>query len=83
MELQLCVITDIDPDTERVHLTVTGTLTQANHQLLCQVVQQSRTLTANTEVLVDLTTAGRTDNTAVDFLIWELDHHEAGGPSSQ
>lgn len=66
-----------------MHLTVTGALTQGNHQLLCRVVQQSRTLTANTEVLVDLTTAGRTHNTAVDFLIWELDHHEAGALSSQ
>lgn len=79
-QLQLRVITDIDPEIERVHLRVTGVLTEANHQLLYQVSQRSRSLPGNTEVLVDLTAAERIDHTAVDFLMWELDPHETGGP---
>lgn len=80
MQLQLCVITDVDPEIERVHLKVTGVLTEANHQLLYQVIRRSRSLPHNTGVLVDLTTAERIDHTAVNFLIWELDHPETGGP---
>ncbi|GAA1758875.1 hypothetical protein [Kocuria aegyptia] len=79
MDLQLSVLTDIDPDTHQVHLTVTGALTEDNHQLLLRVLQQAQALTAGLEVLVDLTgTASRAS--AVDLLLREIDHHDPDGP---
>jgi hypothetical protein len=79
MDLQLCVLTDIDLDTEQVRLTVTGALTEANHQLLCQVVHRAQVLTASTEVVVDLTGTASWEASAVDLLLWEIDHHDPDG----
>ncbi|MGC5668507.1 UNVERIFIED_CONTAM: hypothetical protein RF653_17420 [Kocuria sp. CPCC 205316] len=74
MNLQLSVITDIDPATHQVYLTVTGTLTEANHQLLLRVLQQTQALTAGLEVLVDLTGTASWEASAMDLLLWEIDH---------
>ncbi|MEX5305590.1 hypothetical protein RF644_07480 [Kocuria sp. CPCC 205258] len=76
MNSQLSVITDIDPDTHRIHLAVTGTLTESNHQLLLRVLRQSQALTAGLEVLVELTGTTSWEASAVDFLLWEVDHHD-------
>lgn len=78
MDLQLSVLTDIDPDTHLVHLAVAGTLTEANHQLLLQVLQQARALPAGLEVLVDLTGTTSWEASAVDMMLWEIDHHDRG-----
>ncbi len=82
MDLQLSVLADIDPDTHQVHLTVTGTLTEDNHQLLLRVLQQAQALTAGLEVLVDLTGTTSWEASAVDLLLWEIDHHDPDGPLS-
>lgn len=82
MDLQLSVITDIDPDTQRVRLAVTGTLTEANHQLLLRVLQQAQALTAGFEVLVDLTGTTSWEASGMDLLLWEIDHHDPDGALS-
>jgi hypothetical protein len=82
MDLQLSVITDIDSVTHRVHLAVTGALTEDNHQLLLRVLQQTQALTAGLEVLVDLTGATSWEASAVDLLLWEIDHHDPDEPLS-
>ncbi|WP_460667229.1 hypothetical protein [Kocuria himachalensis] len=80
MNLQLSVITDIDPDSQQIHLTVTGTLTEANHQLLLRVLQQTQALPAGLEVLVDLTGTTSWEASAMDLLLWEIDHSDPDGP---
>lgn len=82
MDLQLSVITDTDPDTQRVRLAVTGTLTEDNHQLLLRVLQQTQARTAGLEVLVDLTGTTAWEASAVDLLLWEIDHHDPDQPLS-
>ena len=80
MDLQLSVLTDIDSDTQRVRLSVTGTLTEDNHQLLLRVLQQTQALTAGLEVLVDLTGTTSWEASALDLLLWEIDHHDPDEP---
>ncbi len=82
MDLQLSVLTGIDPDTHQVHLTVTGTLTEDNHQLLLRVLQQAQALTVGLEVLVDLTGTTSWEASAVDLLLWEIDEHDPDAPLS-
>lgn len=82
MDLQLSVLTGIDPDNRQGHLTVTGTLTEDDHQLLLRVLQQAQALTAGLEVLVDLTETTSWEASAVDLLLWEADHHDPDGSLS-
>ncbi|MGQ1797368.1 hypothetical protein ACT4S5_09555 [Kocuria oceani] len=79
MDLQLSVLTGIDPDTRQVKLTVTGTLTEDNHRLLLRVLEQARARTAGLEELVDLTGTTSWEASAVDLLLWEIDHHDPDG----
>jgi hypothetical protein len=82
MDLQLSVLTGIDPDTHQVHLAVAGTLTEDNHQLRLRMLEQAQARTAGLEVLVDLTGTTSWEASAVDLLLWELDHHDPDGPLS-
>ncbi|MGX5358237.1 hypothetical protein [Kocuria sp. KH4] len=82
MDLQLSVLTGIDPVTHGVHLVVTGTLTEDNHQLVLRVLQQAQARTAGLKVLVDLTGTTSWEASAVDLLLWEIDHHDPDGSLS-
>ncbi|MEX5258533.1 hypothetical protein [Kocuria arenosa] len=78
MDLQLSVITDIDPDTHRVRLAVTGALTEANHQLLLRVIQQAQISSSAAAVRVDLTGLQQLEAAAVELMVWELDRASTG-----
>ena len=78
MDLQLCVVAETDPNAHQVRLTVTGQLSESNHQLLLKAIRQARTLTVDAQALVNPTGAEQVQATAVDFLIWELEHHTGG-----
>lgn len=83
MDLQLCVLVQIDLDGRHVRLVVTGRLTETNQRGLHPVIGRARSLTSATEVLVDLTGAEHVEAAAVDLLSWEIDHGDfsaAGGP---
>ena len=77
MELQLCVTVETDPEGTQVRLVVTGQLIKSDHRALFLLAKRVRALSARTEVVVDLTAAKFVESSAVDFLIWGIDHHEA------
>ncbi len=77
MELQLCVTVEADPEGTQVRLVVTGQLIKSDHRALFLLAKRVRALSTRTEVVVDLTAAKFVESSAVDFLIWEIDHYEA------
>jgi ABC-type transporter Mla MlaB component len=77
MELQLCVAVETNPEGTQVRLVVTGHLTESNHRALFLLAKRARGLSSHAEVVVDLTGAASVEASAVDLLMWELDHHHA------
>ncbi|MGX5358114.1 hypothetical protein [Kocuria sp. KH4] len=80
MELQLCVAAEIDPDGHRLRLAVSGALTTTNQQLLASVITGCRVLSVGA-VVVDLRAAQCPEDTAVDLLLWELEHDPPAPPA--
>lgn len=79
MELQLSVLVKVTPDERHVRLVTAGHLTETNQQMLYPLIHRARTLTADTEVVVDLTAVQRFEAAALDLLCWEVGCEEATG----
>jgi hypothetical protein len=76
VDLQLSVLVRVDPDHRRVRLVTTGCLTETNQQVLYPLIHRLRTLTPDTEVLIDLTAVDHLEDTALDLLCWEVEHED-------
>lgn len=59
-----------------MHLITAGCLTETNQQILYPLIHRFRTLTPNTEVLVDLTAVDHLEDSALDLLCWEAEHED-------
>jgi len=80
VDLQLSVLVRIDPEQRCVRLVTTGHLTETNQRALYPLIRRARALTADTEVVVDLTAIHHLEDAALDLLCWEIEHDDTGCP---
>lgn len=73
MEHFLSVVVQIELDSRRVRLVVTGDLTARNHRALSPLVGRARALFPGAAVTVDLTGAQHVDPGGLELLRWSLD----------
>ncbi|GGG72450.1 hypothetical protein GCM10011374_41490 [Kocuria dechangensis] len=76
MDLPLSVLVRIAPDHSRVRLLTTGCLTETNQRTLYPLIRRMRSLTADTEVVIDLTGIDHLEGAALDLLCWEVEHDQ-------
>jgi anti-anti-sigma regulatory factor len=81
VDLELSVLVRIDLDHRRVRLVATGRLTETNQRVLYPLIHHARTLTSDTEVVIDLTSLESAESAALDLLCWEVAHEETGQPT--
>lgn len=72
MELQLSVSVKLTTDEKHVRLVTSGHLTETNQHMLYPLIHRARTLTSQTQVVVDLTAVTHFEAAALDLLRWEV-----------
>jgi anti-anti-sigma regulatory factor len=72
MELQLSVSIEVTADEKQARLVTSGRLTETNQHILYPLIHRARTLTPQTQVVVDLTAVTHFDAAALDLLRWEV-----------
>ena len=72
MEVKLSVCVEVSADEKHARLVTSGHLTETNQHMLYPLIHRARTLTSQTQVIVDLTAVTHFEAAALDLLRWEV-----------